>query len=167
MMNDKNIGTKIKGLTRSALDAASDRAGTAAVEFALVLPMLLVMLVGIIQFGVAINNYLELTDAVRAGARSVAVSRSSATSATPLTTMTSAISASAANLTSANITTTLSVNGTACTSDSTCATAIAAAEGDAATVTSTYPCISSAFVFYVQYFATSCKLTSTTAELIE
>jgi Flp pilus assembly protein TadG len=44
-------------------------------EFALVLPLLVVLLFGIIQFGVTFNNYITLTDAVRAGARKAAVSR--------------------------------------------------------------------------------------------
>ena len=45
------------------------------VEFALVLPMLAFLLFGIIQFGIVFNHYLDLTDAVRAGARVAAVSR--------------------------------------------------------------------------------------------
>jgi Flp pilus assembly protein TadG len=49
--------------------------GQALVEFALVLPFLLMILIGIIQFGVLFNQYLTLTDAVRAGARQAAVSR--------------------------------------------------------------------------------------------
>lgn len=49
--------------------------GQTMVEFALVLPILLVLLLGIFQFGVAFNNYITLTDAVRAGARKAAVSR--------------------------------------------------------------------------------------------
>ena len=44
-------------------------------EFAIVLPILSVLLFGIIQFGIAFNNYVTLTDAVRAGAREAAVSR--------------------------------------------------------------------------------------------
>jgi Flp pilus assembly protein TadG len=44
-------------------------------EFALVLPLLVVLLFGIIQFGITFNNYISLTDAVRAGARKGAVSR--------------------------------------------------------------------------------------------
>lgn len=44
-------------------------------ELALVLPVLLVLLLGIAQFGVTFNNYVSLTDAVRAGARKAAVSR--------------------------------------------------------------------------------------------
>lgn len=44
-------------------------------EFALVLPVFALLLFGIIQFGITFNNYLALTDAVRAGARTAAVSR--------------------------------------------------------------------------------------------
>jgi Flp pilus assembly protein TadG len=49
--------------------------GQAVTEFALVLPILAVLLFGIIQFGIAFKDYLSLTDAVRAGARKAAVSR--------------------------------------------------------------------------------------------
>jgi Flp pilus assembly protein TadG len=49
--------------------------GQAMVEFALVLPVLLVLVLGIIQFGITFNHYMTLTDAVRAGARQAAVSR--------------------------------------------------------------------------------------------
>jgi Flp pilus assembly protein TadG len=52
--------------------------GQTMVELAMVLPMLLVLLLGIFQFGVAFNNYITLTDAVRAGARKAAVSRGAA-----------------------------------------------------------------------------------------
>lgn len=44
-------------------------------EFALVLPVLAIILIGILQFGVAFKQYLTLTDAVREGARKAAVSR--------------------------------------------------------------------------------------------
>lgn len=44
-------------------------------EFVLILPLLVVLLFGIIQFGIIFNNYVTLTDAVRAGARVAAVSR--------------------------------------------------------------------------------------------
>jgi Flp pilus assembly protein TadG len=44
-------------------------------EFALVLPILSILLFGIIQFGIVFNHYLTLTDAVRAGARKAAVGR--------------------------------------------------------------------------------------------
>ena len=49
-------------------DLKNERGQTMA-ELALVLPVLLVLLLGIAQFGVVFNNYISLTDAVRAGAR--------------------------------------------------------------------------------------------------
>jgi Flp pilus assembly protein TadG len=49
--------------------------GQAMVEFALVLPILLLLIMGIIQFGIVFSHYVTLTDAVRAGARQAAVSR--------------------------------------------------------------------------------------------
>ena len=44
-------------------------------EFALVLPILALLLFAVIQFGIVFNNYVTLTDATRAGARKAAVSR--------------------------------------------------------------------------------------------
>ena len=52
-----------------------DERGQAMTEFALVLPIIALLLFGVIQFGIAFNNYLTLTDAVRAGARKGAVAR--------------------------------------------------------------------------------------------
>jgi Flp pilus assembly protein TadG len=52
-----------------------DEKGQTATEFALVLPVFCLLLFGIIQFGILFNNYVTLTDAVRAGARKAAVSR--------------------------------------------------------------------------------------------
>ncbi len=49
--------------------------GQTMTEFALVLPLLAMLLFGVIQFGIAFNNYITLTDAVRAGARKGAVGR--------------------------------------------------------------------------------------------
>jgi len=49
--------------------------GLCVVEFAFVLPILLALILGIVQFGIAFNNYLTLNDATRVGARKAAVSR--------------------------------------------------------------------------------------------
>jgi Flp pilus assembly protein TadG len=56
-------------------------------EFAIVLPILVVLLFGIIQFGIAFNNYVTITDAARAGARKAAVSRQSSNPAGDCTSM--------------------------------------------------------------------------------
>src|SRR5450755_4321380 len=53
--------------------------GQTLVEFALVLPVLLLVLLAILKFGLMFNHYLTLTDAVRAGARQLALGRGSAT----------------------------------------------------------------------------------------
>ena len=45
------------------------------VEFTLIFPVLAILLFGVIQFGIAFNNYLAVTDAVRAGSRQASVSR--------------------------------------------------------------------------------------------
>jgi Flp pilus assembly protein TadG len=49
--------------------------GQTLVEFALVAPFLVAFLLAIIQFGIAFNNYVTLTDAARAGARKAVVAR--------------------------------------------------------------------------------------------
>jgi Flp pilus assembly protein TadG len=49
--------------------------GQAAAEMALVLPILLMVILAIVQFGIALNNYITLTDATRAGARKASVAR--------------------------------------------------------------------------------------------
>lgn len=43
--------------------------GQALVEFALILPILLLLIMGIIQFGMVINAYLSIQNAAREGAR--------------------------------------------------------------------------------------------------
>lgn len=52
--------------------------GQTMVEFALVGPLLLVIVFAVIQFGVVYNDYVTLTDATRVGARKAAVSRQEA-----------------------------------------------------------------------------------------
>jgi Flp pilus assembly protein TadG len=49
--------------------------GQAFVEFAIVLPILVLLVFGITQFGLAFRNYLAITDAARVAARAAAVKR--------------------------------------------------------------------------------------------
>jgi Flp pilus assembly protein TadG len=49
--------------------------GQTMAEFAIVLPILMLVVFAIIQFGILFNNFVALTDAVRAGARTASVSR--------------------------------------------------------------------------------------------
>jgi Flp pilus assembly protein TadG len=75
--------------------------GQTMVEFAIVLPVLALLLFGVIQFGIAFNNYLTLTDAVRAGARKAAVSREASS---PCGTAVAEVQASATDLDKGSLT---------------------------------------------------------------
>lgn len=59
-------------LRRARLRSGSEE-GAAAVEFALVVPLLLTLLFGIIEFGTAYNAQILVTNAAREAAREVAV----------------------------------------------------------------------------------------------
>jgi len=74
--------------------------GQSLTEFALALPILVLLLFAVIQFGIVFNNYVTLTDATRAGARKGAVSRQASN---PTNAVVSAVRASAADLNQSNL----------------------------------------------------------------
>jgi Flp pilus assembly protein TadG len=82
---------------REPMKRLHDERGQTMVEFAIVLPVLCLLLFGAIQFGILFNNYVTLTDAVRAGARKAAVSRQ-ITGTTPRQACIDQVKASAADL---------------------------------------------------------------------
>jgi Flp pilus assembly protein TadG len=149
-----NTGTmRIRKWTSSRLAAAVParsrkvaprrrQGGIAAIEFALLAPPLLVIVLGIAQFGWLLGNYVMVTNAASSGARYFAAERGAAT---PYTSTTTQVTTSAAYLTSGNLSITTYVNGTQCTSDSDCATALSAAANSPATVTVTYSSFSPIF----------------------
>jgi Flp pilus assembly protein TadG len=81
--------------------------GQALVEFALLSPILLLILFGIIQFGVAFKHSIALTDAVRTGARKATVSR---TAPDPVSATQSAVLGAASDLDSSKVTVTVTSN---------------------------------------------------------
>jgi Flp pilus assembly protein TadG len=62
---------------RSPQSSTDDR-GAVIVEFALIVPILMILLVGIINFGVAYNTQIALQGAAREGARALALGDSAA-----------------------------------------------------------------------------------------
>ncbi|MCV9992998.1 pilus assembly protein [Paeniglutamicibacter sp. ZC-3] len=58
--------------------AAKREQGSSAVEFALVLPVLITLLLGIIEFGFFFNQQISVTQAAREGARAYAIEHSDA-----------------------------------------------------------------------------------------
>jgi Flp pilus assembly protein TadG len=95
--------------------------GQTLTEFALVLPILALLLFSVIQFGIAFNNYITVTDAVRAGARKGAVGRRLPN---PQAAVTTAVRNAATDLKSSDLQ--ITVNSTW-------------AQGSDVTVTATYP----------------------------
>jgi Flp pilus assembly protein TadG len=127
--------------------------GQAMTELALVLPIFVVLLLAIVQFGIAFNNYLTLTDATRAGARKAAVSRFIGDNGASAAQAVQA-AASGLDLTSPPPTVT-STDESGATDWTT--------PGDTVTVTATYPYTINILGFSVQ----SGTLTSTTKERLE
>ena len=119
--------------------------GQSVTEFALVLPILAFLLFAVIQFGIVFNNWVQLTDATRAGARKGAVSRHLPN---PTLACTSAVRASATNLKASDLAAT-------CTSTW--------QPGDDVTVNATYPYSISLFGIVSK----SGRLSSTTTERVE
>ena len=139
------------------------KAASAAPRMRPTIRLLLMLLMGIIQFSITFNNYIELTEAVRTGGRNFSISRSTA-SATPYSSTVAAIQNSAGNLSAANLTVTTKVNGTACSTDSGCAGALSTAAGEPSTVSATYPCNLTVMGFD---YLPSCTLSSQTSDLVE
>lgn len=116
--------------------------GQALVEFAIVTPVLLLLVLGIVQFGILFNNYITLTDAVRAGARQAAVSR---TLANPTQVTTDRVRRSAAGLDGSKLAVTVAPydpNGPPGNTDW--------AQGGDVTVSATYPFSINLMVFVVK-----------------
>ncbi len=64
---------RTRQMEKGLLGLALGEDGATAIEFALVLPILIMILVGTFEFGLAYNNYLAITHAAREGARMAAV----------------------------------------------------------------------------------------------
>ena len=105
---------------RRTIDFRSQK-GQSVTEFALALPILILLLFAVIQFGIVFNNYVTLTDATRAGARKGAVGREILN---PSSAVTTAVRKSAANLNQGKLNVTVSSTWQA---------------GSDVTVTATYP----------------------------
>ena len=123
----------------------TEEKGQSMAEFAIVLPILVVFLFGVIQFGILFNNYVTLTDAVRAGARTAAVSRQDSD---PTGEAQSMVRSSAANLDQSNLNVSVSSDWQS---------------GDDVTVTATYPYS----ISLLGWVVSSGSLSSKTTERVE
>jgi Flp pilus assembly protein TadG len=143
-----------------AVGVRHDTRGASAIEFAIIAPVFLAIVVGALKFGVAVSNRLLLNNGAAEGAMALALSRGTTA---PYTTTTTAVTNGAGSLTSSSITVTVSINGSACTTDSSCASALTA--GATGKVTATYPC--DLTVMGVNYKGSSCSLSATSSVMIQ
>jgi Flp pilus assembly protein TadG len=101
-------GTRVKALPRAGRRFSGEE-GQSLIEFAFVLPMLMTLVFGVITFGIAINNYLMLTNATNSGAQVLAISRGQTSD--PCATTVAVVYAAAPNLTQTNLTFAFVLNG--------------------------------------------------------
>ena len=78
--------------------------GQALVEFAIVAPILILLILGLVDFARAWNTYQVITDAAREGARTAVVDNPTITEADVLVTMSSALSRAGLSTTAATMT---------------------------------------------------------------
>jgi Flp pilus assembly protein TadG len=127
---------------RQARGRIPDQRGQAAVEFALVVPVLLTLVIAVAVFGIAFNNDLALTFATSNAAQLLSISRGQTTD--PCKTTSQAVFLAAPNLTQSNIKFTIVLNGTAVATNSatpTCSgTQSNLVQSANAQVTASYPC---------------------------
>jgi Flp pilus assembly protein TadG len=100
----------MKTLTHKIWSSLKHEEGQAIVEFVIVLPLLVLLMLGIAQFGLAFHNYLSITDATRVGARAAAVKRTAGACAAATTAIQNTVSAKQWESISSRITCTAGVN---------------------------------------------------------
>jgi len=116
---------------------AGGEEGGALYEFAMVLPLLGIMLVAIIYGGITFFNYTGLANAVAAGARELGENgRDQGTGTNACQMANTALLSAAGNLNTSQIT----IAESFVSKSDTCSAATALTQGDAGTVRATYPC---------------------------
>ena len=146
----------------------TDASGQSLVEAALILPLLLLVVMAVLAFGLAYSNYIALTEATGVGARQLAISRG--TTLDPCATVATAISGAAPLLKATSLNYTIVLNGTgysanSCPSSSTTSgPAGKLQQGSTATVTASYPC---QLTVMGMNLAPGCNLTAQTSEAIQ
>src|SRR5665213_1540926 len=92
------------------------RRGQSLVEFSFAMPILLITVTGMLSFGIAMHNFLTLTNGVNTGAQVMSMSRGQTSD--PCASALTAIENAAPGLTAANISLTVVINGTSFASTS-------------------------------------------------
>jgi Flp pilus assembly protein TadG len=133
--------------------------GSSLIEFALVMPVMLLVMTGIFSFAVAINHQQQLTQAVGAGGQYLQQIRTSTTD--PCKDTFTAITSAAPNLTSASITLTVTMGTTAVTAKTCSGDQSLLTQGGNVSVAATYPCTLTAYAYN---FGSACSLSAKVTE---
>lgn len=133
--------------------------GNALVELAISLPMMMLLFTGVLSFAIACSNQLTLTQAVGSGAQLLQQLRSATTD--PCKDTLTAIENSAPSLNPANISLTLTLNGTKVSGSSCSGSQANLIESAPVTVVASYPCN---LQFYGIKLAASCQLSAQVTE---
>lgn len=130
-------GTVKSFLRRIGSASGSDAQGSALVEMAISLPVILLLMTGIFSFSVALHQKLTLAEAISNGGRVLATERGDTD---PCKTTTAAIYAAAPTLSQSNLTISYTLNGVAVGSGvTTCANTQNMVSGQPAQIVATYP----------------------------
>ncbi|QNI33454.1 pilus assembly protein [Alloacidobacterium dinghuense] len=161
---------------RARLRAEKDE-GQSLLEFALSLPVLLLIVTGMAIFGIAISNYLTMTSAVSTGAQYLGIDRNNTTD--PCKDAAGAFANAAPNLNSASLKFSFVLNGTSypssgsysglsaasCSSSSTTTGAAGnLVAGQPAQMTVTYPC---SLQVYGHNYWSGCNLGVQMTEIVQ
>jgi Flp pilus assembly protein TadG len=152
-VKSRSIGERVRARLRMGDE------GNAIVEFALILPVLMTLLTGILSFGSAMMNYQELTNATAVGAQALVINRSSTTD--PCQTVFNAMVADAPTLVPSKINLTVTMGGTAVNAQSCSGDQSNLVQGGSVTVTALYPCN---IGVYGVTISPGCNLTATLSE---
>ena len=154
----------------SAAVCVGGEQGGAMIEFALTLPILMLMVTGFVSFGTLLQQDMQLTDAVNVAAKELAIERAQTTD--PCNLVFNAVTAAAPylSLTSADFSYTFNGNaqsGSSCPSSSTSTGAAAElVQGEPVTVTVKYPCTLSTY-FGVLAPSGSCFIQAQITEMVQ
>ena len=139
-----------------------DERGQAMVELALALPLLLTVLIGAVEFGIAFNNDLTLTFATDAAGQLLSISRGQTTD--PCQTASQAVYSAAPYLNQSNLNFTIVMGGHSFSTPSCSGGQDYLVQSQSAQVTVSYPCNLQLFGFNP---APHCALTAQTTVLIQ
>lgn len=139
--------------------------GNAITEFAMIAPILIMMLVAIFQFGIAFNNQLTLTQAVGASGQYLQTLGTSASD--PCASALTAIENAAPQLAPTSILLTVTANGTKIGGNSCSGDGSDLTQGVPVTVSATYPCNITIFglnLFKLYKWTFNCNLSAQVTE---